>query len=148
MTAGVSGCGAGVRVGGVWLRAAVAGWAWVPAGFTGLATLGVAATPLDRSDAVDQLHGVFAGFGYVTLVAVPLLAATPLWRLEQRRLAAAGVLAAAVSSASLIATLFADANGFFQRLGLTVTDLWIAALSLWLFARRPRHESSVANRAS
>ena len=51
------------------------------AAMTGVATLAVAAAPLDHSDAIDTLHGACATFGYVTLAATPLLAARPL---EQR----------------------------------------------------------------
>ncbi|MDQ1519109.1 MAG: hypothetical protein QOI55_182, partial [Actinomycetota bacterium] len=37
----------------------------IAAAVTGLATLGVAAAPLDVSDAIDSLHGAFATVGYV-----------------------------------------------------------------------------------
>jgi cytochrome bd-type quinol oxidase subunit 1 len=91
---------------------------------TGLATLGVAATPLDRSAAVDTLHGIFATAGYVSLVAVPLLAFVPL-RQRHPRLANAGLVAAAVSAVSLALTLSGLPTGLFQRVGLSSTDVWI-----------------------
>ena len=42
---------------------------------TGVATLAVAALPLDRSASVDTWHGVAATIGYVTLAATPVLSA-------------------------------------------------------------------------
>lgn len=75
MTLGFVAFGVGVPCFGLALRRAVAGPAWVAAVVTGLATLGVAATPLDRSPAVDDLHAAAATVGYLSLVALPLLAA-------------------------------------------------------------------------
>ena len=91
---------------------------------TGLATLGVAATPLDTG--VDGLHGVFAFVGYATLAAAPLLAAPGLrgrWR-------AASVVAGVLTAASLAATVAGPASGLFQRTGLTIGDAWLAAVAV------------------
>jgi hypothetical protein len=112
------------------LRSVVPGRAWMTAAATGLATLAVAATPLDRSDTVDRLHAVFAGLGYVTLAATPLLAARPLLALGHRRLAHAGLVAGTTSAVALVLTTTDLPTGLFQRAGLTVTDAWIAASAL------------------
>ena len=111
-------------------RRSIGGWGWVPATLTGLATLAVAATPLDRSSLVDTLHGVFATAGYVTLVAVPLASFVPLRSAGHDRIAFTGLLAAAVSTMSLGLSSTGLPTGFFQRLGLTSTDLWIIAVAL------------------
>jgi hypothetical membrane protein len=127
MNAGFVAFGIGLPLYGWALRHVVGGAAWLTAGATGLATLGVAATPLDRSATVDTWHGACATLGYVTLTATPLLAAGPLRRRGRRALATAGVAAGAVSGLSLALTATDLASGLFQRLGLTVSDLWIAA---------------------
>ena len=103
---------------------------------TGLATLGVAATPLDTG--VDGLHGVFAFFGYATLAAAPLLAAPALrgrWRLGS-------VIAGGLTAASLAATVLGPANGLFQRTGLTIGDAWLAAVALGMGGWRPPADST------
>ena len=109
------------------LRATVAGPAWIAATLTGVATLAVAATPLDRSLAIDRLHASFAAVGYVSLAATPLLAASPLSAAGHRRLAQAGVAAGVVSAGALAVTTTGLPTGLFQRIGLTVSDVWIIA---------------------
>ena len=71
MTAGFVAFGVGIPLYAQALRAALDGPAWITATLTGLATLGVAAAPLGRA---DTAHNLFAGFGYITLAATPLLA--------------------------------------------------------------------------
>lgn len=83
----------------------------------GLATIGVAATPL--GDGPDTAHGVFAGVGYVAMAATPFLA-------RGRR----GALVSAVAAAALAATTIGPAHGLFQRLGLGVVDAWIVMTAL------------------
>jgi len=99
----------------------------VTAAATGLATLGVAAAPLGRSTAGDGVHGVFAGTGYVTLALTPLLAAGPLRRARRSTLANLSVAAGVLAGLSLLATTAGAADGLFQRLGLTIVDVWIVA---------------------
>jgi len=70
----------------------VGGAAWLTAAATGVATLAVSATPLDRSSAVDTWHGLFAGLGYVTLAATPLLAVRALLQQGHSGLAGLGVV--------------------------------------------------------
>ena len=112
------------------LRGTVPGRAWITATATGLATLAIAATPLDRSDTFDRLHGIFAGIGYLTLAATPLLAASPLLAMGHRRLARSGIAAGIASAIALALTTTALPTGLFQRVGLTVTDAWIVATAL------------------
>jgi hypothetical membrane protein len=112
------------------LRSSIGGRAWITATATGLATLAVAAAPLDRSDALDRWHGVFAGIGYVTLAATPLLAASPLLAAGHRRLAGSGIAAGITSALALALTTTTLPTGLFQRVGLTVSDAWIVASAL------------------
>ncbi|MDQ1375247.1 MAG: hypothetical protein QOJ09_2585, partial [Actinomycetota bacterium] len=101
MTAGFVTFGVGVPLYGLALRDRITGPAWASAVATGLATLGVAALPLDRSPASDLAHGACASVGDATLAAVPLLAAGPLRRQGTRRAAAVTLAAGAVSGACL-----------------------------------------------
>ena len=130
MTAGFVTFGIALPVYATALRRAVSGPAWIAATITGLSTIGVALAPLDRSSAIDTLHAVFAGLGYVTLAATPLLAVRPLRRAGHRRLAAAGLTAGSVAVVSLAASLTGLPTGLFQRLGLSAGDAWIVASSV------------------
>ena len=136
MTAGFVVFGVGVSVYAIAVRAALPGWSWVTAGGTGLATLGVAAVPLGRSSAGDTVHGVFAGAGYVTLALTPLLAAGPLRRAGRERLASLSVAAGSLAGIALLWTTAPDTNGVFQRLGLTIVDLWIVATAVEILRDR------------
>lgn len=137
MSAGFIVFGVSLPLFGQVVRNSIDGPAWIAATLTGLATLGVAATPLDWSAGIDRLHGVFAGFGYITLALTPLLAARPLFRSGQPMLAGAGLVAGAVSSVALGLTLSDLPSGLTQRTGLTATDAWIVALAATLLKRRP-----------
>jgi hypothetical membrane protein len=130
MTAGFVTFGLSLPVYARALRATLPGTAWIAATATGLATLAVAAAPLDRSDTVDRLHGIFAGIGYLTLAATPLLAAPPLLAMGHPRLARSGIAAGVTSAISLALTTTGLPTGLFQRVGLTVSDVWIIATAL------------------
>lgn len=130
MTAGFIGFGVALPVYALALRRAIGGAAWVTAAAAGITTLAVAATPLDRSSTIDTTHAVVAGVGYVTLAATPLLAARPLLRHGYRGLAGLGVAAGAVSGISLLLASSRLPTGFFQRLGLTASDIWIVASAI------------------
>lgn len=131
MTTGFVVFGVGLPLFGSALRRALPGPAWVLATATGIATLGVAATPLG-SPAGDTLHGVFAGLGYATLAAVPLAAARPLAARGRRRWAQWSVATSVASAAFLAATVLGSRHGLFQRAGLTVADVWIVATAVEL----------------
>jgi hypothetical protein len=137
MTAGFVAFGVGVSLYAIELRSTLPGPAWTAALTTALATLGVAAFPLG-SPTRDAVHGVFAAIGYVTLAALPLLAARSFARDGRQGWALASVAVAAVSAACLAATTAGPLHGLFQRAGLTVADAWIVATALSLrrvFAR-------------
>jgi hypothetical membrane protein len=140
MTAGFVVFGVALPVYALALRRVVSGAAWLTATATGLATLAVAAAPLDRSATVDTWHGVFAGIGYVTLAATPLLAARPLWEHGHRALGGLGVAAGVISGIALVATTTSLPTGLFQRLGLTAGDMWIAMSGVAIAAGRLRVE--------
>jgi hypothetical membrane protein len=136
MTGGFVVFGIGVPLYALALRESLPGWSWLTAAATGVATLGVAAAPLGRSAAGDNLHGLFAGAGYVTLALTPLLAAGPLRRSGRSTWARASIVAGAAAAISLLATTATDANGLFQRLGLTVVDVWIVATAVEILRDR------------
>lgn len=102
---------------------------------TAASTLAVAALPLGSSDAVDSLHGLAAGLGYITLVLAPIAAMGPLRRVGRRRLAAAGVLASTIAAVSLTASLTSAPTGLFQRLGIASIDIWIVAVAVLILRR-------------
>ncbi len=142
MTAGFVAFGIGVPLYAVALRRTLPGGAWVAAMASGLATLGVALFPLDRSHAGDRIHAVFAGAGYAALAVTPLLAARPLWRRGQRGAAVASMVIGAVSGLCLAATVVGPAHGLFQRLGLTLVDAWLVATAVTV-ARVGRRDERV-----
>jgi hypothetical membrane protein len=144
MTAGLVTFGLSLPVYAWALRSTVPGRAWITAAATGLATLVVAATPLDRSETVDQLHGIFAGIGYLTLAATPLLAAAPLLAMGHRRLARFGVAAGLTSAIALALTTTGLPTGLFQRVGLTASDAWIIASALAMM-RGALHRTDVGH---
>jgi hypothetical membrane protein len=128
MSFGFVAFGVGVPLYGLALREALpASKAWIAAVVTGLATLGVAATPLDVSDTVDALHGLFATTGYVALALIPVLT----------RRTPVAVAVTAFIAACLVLTPFIDANGLLQRAGLTAGDLWIATTASAILRGQP-----------
>ena len=131
MTAGFVVFGTAVPLAAAAFKQHVRGPTWIPTLLTGLATLGVAATPLDTSPAIDRLHGVFAGTGYVTLASIPIAMLPALTDRSQR---VAAVAVTTLSGLSLAATLAGPAHGFFQRAGLTVGDVWLVSASIGVAA--------------
>ena len=104
----------------------------VAATISGLATLGVAAFPLDHSDAVDRAHAAVAFVAYVATSAMPALAERSL-RASGMNVAANGSASIAAASAlSLVASTLGPAHGLFQRTGLTVVDVWMVVVALTL----------------
>lgn len=127
MTAGLAAFAVGMLVFAGALRAALAGPAWTAVVVSGVSTLGVLATPLDVSATVDDLHGIFAIAGYVSLAAVPLLAAATL-----PRGAGLSVGVGVAAALCLGATAFGNADGLLQRAGLTLLDAWVAGTATWM----------------
>ena len=138
MNSGFVAFGIGVPLYGLALRDRLPGPAWASAVATGLATLGVAAFPLDRSATIDLVHGAFASVGYATLAGVPLLAARPLRDEGRTQAAAASLAVGAVAGACLLATLAGRRHGLLQRAGLTAGDAWIVTSAVWLLRDRTR----------
>lgn len=136
MTAGFVAFGLGMPVYSLALRRSLPGWSWATAATTGLATLGVAAFPLD-GPAGDGAHAVAAGVGYATLAATPLLAAGGLRRAGHSAAARVSALTGVVSGACLLATVVGPATGLFQRLGLTVGDAWIVTSAVVILRAGP-----------
>jgi hypothetical membrane protein len=133
MTIGFVGFGFGLVAFGLALRDALDGWAWIAAVVTGVATIGVAATPLGGWSG-DGVHAAFAGLGYVAIVALPLGAVRPLARGGRTAWSRASLVTAAASALCLVATLAGPAHGLWQRLGLTVADVWIVVAASTLVA--------------
>jgi hypothetical membrane protein len=132
MTAGFVCFGVSVPIYATALRRHLPGSAWLTAVSTGIATLGVAAFPLDVSATIDTVHGVMATIGYATLAATPLLAVRPLTSAGHREAATISLAAGVVAGLSLAATVLGPAHGLFQRMGLTTGDLWLAASAVAL----------------
>ncbi|MEW6153353.1 MAG: DUF998 domain-containing protein [Actinomycetota bacterium] len=113
-------------------------WAASAAMVTGLATIGVAATPLGWTAAVDDLHGVLAVAGYASLAAVPMLAARGARLPVPVRLSmAVGIAGLACLLASVIGTV---APGALQRAGLTIVHAWVVFVALRLARSRTPNE--------
>ncbi len=142
MTAGFVVYGAGVSIFATAVRRTIDGPAWISALATGVATLAVAAAPLDHSSTVDSLHALFAGIGYATLAATPVLAARPLARAGHQALARLGVGVGGLAAVSLVLSTTGLPTGFFQRLGLTAGDVWIALCGLGIATGRLRRTTT------
>jgi hypothetical membrane protein len=133
MTAGFVTFGIGVAAYSWALRRALPGPAWVAALTTAVATLGVAAAPLD---ALDTAHTVAAVTGYVSLAATPLLAARDFRAAGRSRWARASVACGLVTAVLLAASTLDPMHGATQRAGLLVTDAWIVATAVTMWRRR------------
>jgi len=136
MTGGFVLFGASMPLFGIAVREVLPGRAWMAAVATGVCTLAVAALPLDSG--VDGLHALSAFLGYVTLAATPLLAARPLARLGRARAAGLSGLAGTVSAATLAISLLGPWHGLLQRVGLSVSDLWVCVTAFELLRRVKR----------
>ncbi len=124
---------ASVIVGSTALRSSPLRRCWSFAAVNAAATVAVAARPLDHSSTMDAWHGVAAGIGYVSITGLQLASAKPLRATGHDRAAVLALVGGATSGLCLIATTVTDANGFFQRLGLTVGDVWLVAVGVALF---------------
>lgn len=141
MTTGFVAFGVAVPAAAAAFRRAIDGPAWISVAVTGIATLAVAAAPLEHSTSVDALHAVFAGIGYLSLAAAPLLAARPLARDGHPVLARLGVGVGSVAAVSLALTTTGLPTGLFQRLGLTAGDVWLASTGVAIAAGRVRRQT-------
>jgi hypothetical protein len=133
MTAAFVAYGASVIVGATALRTSPLRRVWTVAAVNGVATIAVAALPLEHSSSMDTWHGVAAGVGYVSIAVLQLASAKPLRETGHDRATVLALAGGAITGAALVATTVSDANGFFQRLGLTVGDVWLVATGIALF---------------
>ncbi len=127
MTAGLVAYGVAVPFYARAVKASLPGPTWIAAAANGVATLALAALPLDRSSAGDIGHAVAAGAAYVTLSATALLAGRSL---GDGRWARVATVAGVASGLSLAVSISAAPTGLFQRLGLSIGDAWIAASAI------------------
>ena len=105
----------------------------------GVATFVIAGVPLTREGGQPQdvLHAVVAGTGYIGMALTPLLGAAALRRLGHERAAATSLVVGVVSTVALVASVVVtERGGGFQRLGLTVVDVWHVVTGLWVLRRR------------
>lgn len=136
MTAGLAAFAGGMFVFAGTLRRALPGPAWIAVLAAGVASVGVLATPLGDTPAIDDLHGFFAVAGYVSLAAVPLLAAGPLAASGLTGAAGGSVTVAIGAGVCLAVTALDAVPGLFQRVGLTLLDAWVAGTATWMVRRR------------
>jgi hypothetical protein len=135
MTGGFLAFGLGVAVYSTALRPRLPG-ASIAAATTAVATVGVAAFPLGAAMG-DGPHAAAAGIAYASLVAIPALGARTLGGQGQRAAARmSATIAAAAGSALVASTLSSSHTGLFQRLGLTIADVWIVGSAVWLLRER------------
>lgn len=127
MTAGLVGYAIGVGAYAGVVRHSVSRAAGAATAVNAIATLGIAATPLD-SPVGGGPHALAAGTAYASLAALPLLAAGPL-AAQCRRAGAAASVASGLATAGLLlaSTLAGSHTGLWQRAGLTIGHLWIMA---------------------
>lgn len=102
---------------------------------TGVTTFGVAAFPLGTPTS-GNVHAVFAGLGYATLAAAPLVTARALAARGERRRARWSAVAGFVCGACLAASLAGPVHGLLQRAGLTAGDVWVVASAIEALAAR------------
>lgn len=133
MTTAFVAYGVSVIIGSTALRTSPLRRCWWLAAVNGAATIAVAALPLEHSASMDTWHGVAAGIGYASITALPLVSAGPLRRLGHDRAATLAIIGGVTSGACLVATTVTNANGFFQRFGLTVGDVWLISTGIALF---------------
>jgi hypothetical protein len=131
MTTGFVVFGVGLVAFGLALRHSLGGGAWIAAIATGACTIAVAATPLGGWSG-DSVHATFAGLGYAAIVLVPALAAPEFATRSRAGWARTAWLTAVAAAGCLVASTFGPAHGAWQRLGLTVGDLWIIGTAVAL----------------
>jgi hypothetical protein len=106
----------------------------------GVATLGVAALPLQREEGGvgDLLHAVAAGTGYLAMAASPALAVRALSAHGRGAAAATAATVSAVSAAALVVSVTSGPTGLWQRVGIGVVDLWFAGWAVRTLRRAGR----------
>lgn len=138
MTAGFLVFGAALPTYAIELRSSLPGPAWRFAAANGVATLGVAAFSLGTPTAGD-IHATFAGLAYASLAATPIVASAALLRRGGQRdkaLARTSIAIGLACAAALVTSVVGPdhVHGLWQRIGLTIGDVWIivSAISMLL----------------
>jgi len=131
MTAGFLVFAAALPTYAVALRQSLPGHAWKFAAANGVATLGVAAFSLGTPTFGD-IHGAFAGLAYASLAATPVAASVALRRAGHKALARTSIAAGLLCAAALVTSVAGPGHvhGVFQRIGLTIGDVWIIASAI------------------
>lgn len=141
MTAGFLVFATGVLLYSRELRLALPGPAALAAAVSGVASVGIAATPLG-SALGDTLHAICAGIAYVAIAITPILGGRSLGHKGRRQAAAVSIAIGLASTVSLAASILASPwAGVLQRLGLTLGDAWIIATAWHLLPRSKRTSS-------
>lgn len=135
MTVGLAAFAVGVLAYAAALRSSVPGPAWKAAAATGVATLGVAGVPLGVTGTLNDVHAAVASAVYVSLVAIPLLAAQPLANAGRGSSARLSVATGVLSLLCLVGAVLGFVPGLLQRLGLTLAHVWIIVSAVLLIQR-------------
>ena len=136
MAAALTTFGLGSIAFGAALREPLGDLAAATGAVAGIATLGIAASPL-RPGARNRAHFAWAAVSYAATIGAPLAASRPLARLGRPAAARASALVGVASAALLGASLLAGRRrGLLQRGGLSVVHTWIVATAAATVADR------------
>jgi hypothetical membrane protein len=107
----------------------------------GLSAIAVAMFPCSEGcpgleELTDNAHALAAGVNYAAFTAAPLLTAAATYRDDRRFAAFSGAAASFAAAALVIQASGLGANGLWQRIGLTIDDIWMVATSLLFLLRR------------
>jgi hypothetical membrane protein len=137
MTAGLVALGVGVASYSGELRRALPGPAGTAALVTAVASIGIAATPMDSAIGGTP-HVVAAGLTYASLAVTPLLASRALAE-KHRGLATVSVAAGLAAATCLAMSVTTKTRtGLWQRLGLTIGHSWVVGSALLIAASSVR----------
>jgi hypothetical membrane protein len=138
MTAGFLVFGAALPTYAVALRQALPGQAWKFAAANGVATLGVAAFSLGTPTSGD-IHGAFAGLAYASLAATPIAASVALRRRCHDKLAWTSITTGLAVGTALVVSVLGPTHvhGLFQRIGLTLGDVWLITSAVSMMRTLP-----------
>ena len=129
MTLGFAAFALGVGVAVLPLRRLI-GWpAAVALGINAALMIGIALTPTGGSLDMDRVHAVLALLLYASLAAIAPLAAMSLRR-HGAIIALSSLAVGVVALTFLSASLGEAKSGLLQRMGMTITDVWLIAIGI------------------
>lgn len=146
LNAGLIAYGVGVTAAAWPLRTLIGRKAAAALATNAMLTFGVLATPLDQSPEIDRLHAVFAGSAYAALAAAGLLAAVHLRDGGRHVESRVALVVGTVTAASLLAVTVDPVSGLFQRIGLTTSDVAMAAAASWYLQGGPSSPAEARSR--